>query len=221
MKVKAILRRAAEENTSYRDAVSSNEEINVMSGSVQKHWTSRLEQHQRVQHQIRQSSTTVHGPHHQQQDNTSQRRNTSRPSVARIVQLKRTAIAIQIDTSQDCLKSVEGDGLSQDPSTTAARDRPHDSSSGVPSDTSYDVAMHNKSYDQHKATSRHQRSRLQRREVQLHEAQMVMTSYLSRPSWSCFVRHSEADQEHTAYTMQTSVEGSEAVPKSEQRRRQR
>ena len=146
IEAKVIVCRATEENMSYHDALINMRKMNVKTRSMQLRWTCRLET----------STSTAPGQTMFNDDtwpsiinntnNTSQHNNISCPSLTQIVQSKGMSIAIQVDIGDGCLKSIMGDSLSQAPLTAAARGRSHNSSSGVPSGTSYDVVTHIKSY---------------------------------------------------------------------------
>ena len=124
---KAVVRRAAEENTSYRDPL-----INMRKDERKDKKRSSA---QDLPSGTR-STSTAPGQSTldddawptitDNTDNTRQHRNMSCLSVARTVQSNRKSIAIQVDIDDDCQKSTERDDSSQYPSTAAARDRSRD-----------------------------------------------------------------------------------------------
>ena len=115
IEAKAIVRRAAKQNTSHHDVL-----VNMRKDErEEKKRAAALDQPaETASTNSAPGQTTLDdgtGPTiSNNTDSTSQRPNISRSSIARIVQSKRTSIVIQVDIDDDCLKSVKRDGSSQE-----------------------------------------------------------------------------------------------------------
>ena len=236
LEAKAGVRRAAEENTSYRDALINmrKDERKDKKRSTAQDFSSGT-----ISTSTAPGQTTLDDDAwptiNDNTNNTRQHRNMSRPSVARTVQSNRKYIAIQVDIDDDCQKLAEHDDSSQTRRrqqrvTDHVTDRVTDLVTNCVTNSVTDRMTHHHMTSPHQAshmTSTRQHHvtyprRRQRRQVQQRAArqQTATTSCLNQPS-SSFCAPFCNGSKHPVYTEQTCVEGSEAVLKSEQPRRQR